>query len=508
MVASLAAPDYGTHSSVFRIALLALAVFVAMCAGAAPTTTDIVVDASKAGTPMTRDQLGANLALYFAESSSPELRKLLKDDGVSMLRWPGGSLADSYHWKMNEYFVPQGTKCAEIFDKPEVQFDKFIQGMVKPGGFELNITVDYGSAPKCAGGGSADEAADWVRHANIEQRYGVKYWTIGNEQYFNAKNPTTVDLNTPPHDPNTYARRVATEFYPKMKAVDPSIKIGVDVVAGTQIHSNTTPNWDAVVLAKAKYDFVELHYYPDIYDDDRVLREGPEGLATAFATLRKELAVVHRAQTPIYLGEFDIDTTASKQTVSIVGALFVGMAIGELVKAGVPMASVYQGVADCAPSPPERAALYGWQDYGSHGMYASGESYNRCPTPVLNPFPKARAFQVARQYVVPGERVLDATSSSPAIRVYAATRGKGGYAFMLFNLDREHAERASIAIKHAAAQRFEGNSTTYGREEYDKSQSNQWVGPVSRYMGVVTNPATVELPPWSMTVIVITPLAT
>ncbi|HEX8806610.1 MAG TPA: hypothetical protein VF741_06655, partial [Candidatus Aquilonibacter sp.] len=159
--------DYGTRSEPFRVALLALSLFVTTCGGGnSSATADIVVDAKKTGPQMTRDQLGANLAVYFAESSSPALAKLLKNDGIGLIRWPGGSLADSYHWRENEYFIPQPTGCQPVYDKPDVQFDNFMRGMIKSGGFDLNITVNYGSAPNCAGGGSADEAAAWVRHAN------------------------------------------------------------------------------------------------------------------------------------------------------------------------------------------------------------------------------------------------------------------------------------------------------------------------------------------------------
>jgi hypothetical protein len=494
----------------FRSALLILSLFATTCGGklgGGPTNADIVVDVTKVGPKITRDQLGAGLAVYFRESSSPELRQLLKNNGIAMLRWPGGSVADSYHWRTNQYFAPQGAACSPLLERPEVQFDRFMQGMVVPGGFDLNITVNYGSNPDCTGGGSADEAADWVRHANVEQQYHVKYWTIGNEQYFNAKNPTTVDLNTPAHDANEYARRVAQEFYPKMKAADPSIQIGVNVVAGTQPHENATQNWDAIVLAKATYDFVELHFYPDIFDDDRLLREGPDALATAFTTLHQELAAVQRPRVPIYLGEFGSETQGTKQTLSIVGALFIGMAIGEITKAGIPMASVYQGVDDCTKVD-QQPDVYGWQDFGSHGMYASGEAYNRCPTPVLNPFPKARAFEVAQLFAAPGQHVLAVTNTPSSMRAYAATSAYGGFALMLFNLDRNHAVRKHIVLEHVSTQRFEAFTTTYGKAQYDESRDNTWAGSVSRYLGVVTNPVTVDLPPWSMTVVIIRPLAT
>lgn len=486
----------------FTLAVLALALLVTGCRGG----LDVYADASKPGAPMTRDQLGANLALYFEDSSTPALRDKLERDGIGLLRWPGGSLADTYDWQKNEYFVPNGKLCDPIYANPEVDFDQFMQQMVQPANFDLNITVNYGSNAGCTGGGSAAEAADWVKYSNIDHHYNVKYWTIGNEQYFNEKNPTTVDLNDPPHDPVEYAKRVADEFYPQMKAVDPTIQIGVDVTAGTQTGDNVAPNWDSVVLANAKYDFVEFHYYPDIYDDDRMLRTAPEALASYIATLRRELAAAGHADTPIYLGEFDDDTNGGKQTVSIVDALFVGMVIGEVTKAGIPMASVYEGVADCPHDDRSSASTYGWQHYGSFGMFSSTEEYDQCPTDDLTAFPKARAFQLARLFVVPGERPLETTSMSPSIRAYGATHGNGGFAFMLFNLDRNRAAHLRVGVEHAQAKLFNAVTATYGKEQYDESRVGQWVGPSSHYLGVVGSTATVRLPPWSMTVLTLTPI--
>ncbi|MDX2682608.1 hypothetical protein PV333_41195 [Streptomyces sp. NY05-11A] len=47
-------------------------------------------------------------------------------------------------------------------------------GTVRAAGAQPVITVNYGS-------GTPDEAAAWVRYANITKGYGIKYWEVGNE---------------------------------------------------------------------------------------------------------------------------------------------------------------------------------------------------------------------------------------------------------------------------------------------------------------------------------------
>jgi hypothetical protein len=491
------------------VSLLAIVALATACTGGSATATpfaDVYADASQPGAVMDRDQLGANLALYFDESSSPSLRALFEQAGIGLVRWPGGSLGDTYHWRENEYFVPHGTNCNPIYANAGVAFDSLVRRMVVPGRFDMNVTVNYGSNLRCTAGGSAAEAAAWVRESNREHGYRVKYWTIGNEQYFNETNPTTVDFNVPPNDAHEYATRVADEFYPQMKAVDPSIQIGVDVVAGTQNGPNVVPDWDEVVLRNATYDFVEMHYYPDVYDDDRLLQSAPDALASYIETLRRELAAAHHELAPIYLGEFDTDTAAGKQSISIVDALFVGMTIGEVTKAGVPMASIYEGVSDCPAIGRNAPNLYGWQRYGSFGMYAAAEKYNACEVPPLTAFPKARAMQLAHLFVVPGQRTLATTSESTLVRAYGATHGNGGYAFMLFNLDRSDAATESIGVEHAAAKHFKAVVTTYGKAQYDRSRAGVWSGPVSRTLANVTDPLKLVLPPWSMTVLTLAPV--
>ena len=59
------------------------------------------------------------------------------------------------------------------------------------------------------------------------------------------------------------------------------------------------------MLAQAKYDCVELHYYPqgNTVDDAFLIEKAAPGLAAYVGRLKGELAAAGRAKTPIYVGE-------------------------------------------------------------------------------------------------------------------------------------------------------------------------------------------------------------
>ena len=100
-------------------------------------------------------------------------------------------------------------------------------------GAQAMITVNYGT-------GTPQEAASWVAYANISNHLGFKYWEVGNEIY---AWPTETDTNVPGHDPYLYGSRAAA-YIQQMKAVDPTIKIGVVVVNGLQLDPGTnTPRF-------------------------------------------------------------------------------------------------------------------------------------------------------------------------------------------------------------------------------------------------------------------------
>lgn len=94
---------------------------------------------------------------------------------------------------------------------------------------------------------SPQSAANLVRKMNIERKYGIKYWELGNEIW--AWSDSYIH-NT------TYAQKII-QYSQAMKAVDPSIKVGASVLLGFS-------NWDNEVIKQAAphIDFLIFHFYP------------------------------------------------------------------------------------------------------------------------------------------------------------------------------------------------------------------------------------------------------
>ncbi len=458
-------------------------------------TPQISVNTAGGGAQIVADQIGTNLAIWY-DFTQAGTTAAVKSLGVKLVRWPGGSDSDEYHWQTH-------TACNGAYVDPNTSFDNFIADVVKPGAYDLAVTLDYGSNAACSAGGDPTEAAAWVAHAKSLGLTGL-HWTVGNEEYGSWE----YDLHAVPHDPTTYAAAVAGSngYYALVKAQDPTAQVGV-VVGGTPYSS-----WDTNVLANATYDYVELHYYaqnPGNENDTNLLTQGPSGLTALIKSVQAELAAVGKPNTPIYLGEYNsVSSNPGKQSVSIVNGLYAGMAIGEVLNDGLPMATWWQGIgAGCSTGGNNSTSLYGWQTIGTYDQLADNfpnpYSCAGAPTiPLGTPLPSGQAMILASQFAVAGNQMLPVTvpSTLPNVRAYAATQGKG-YALMLFNLDSANSVTLSLQMAGSSASGFTVTTTTYGKAQYDQSQNNVWTGPVSASLGAMGTTPTLTLPPWSMVVV-------
>ena len=215
------------------------------------------------------------------------------------------------------------------------------------------------------------------------------------------------------------------------------------------------------------------------------------------------------------VGEFNsVSNDPGKQSVSIVNGLYMGMALGEILNAGVRIATMHAGFTSCGVGN-QSPSLYGWQNFGSYNLFADGLPTRRAvpgcpnaqPTAFGTPFPNARAYQLASLFARPGEHML-ATSLDqvPSVRAYAVTQGSG-YALLLFNLDANNPVTATIAVGNQPQTSFTGQACVYDKTIYDLSRNNTWAGPSCNSLGTLTNPFPITLTPWSMTVVQLTGLA-
>lgn len=457
-------------------------------------TPIITLDATSSGPTVAPDAYGASIATWY-NFLRPFVNPSLEKTGIQLVRFPGGSESDAYHWEHggslcnNQGYITKGAT-----------FDNFARHLAGPLKLDVAITLNYGSNRACNGGGDPNEAAAWVAHAK-SHGFQVPYWTVGNEVYGSWE----YDLHAKPHDPQTYSDAVRTGYYPAVKNADSTAKLGIVV---------DTPNdkaWNDVVLKKAQpFDFVEVHYYPEYQVDDDKKLLGPD--IARFAGYLKGLRVQMTAaglgkDVPIYLGEFNNDAGAEgKQSVSIVNGLYLGQMVGTLIDAGVPMSTWWLAYGSCNQNGDFSKKLYGWQTFGTEALFSDDIPEYGCPNaphiPGGTPFPTARVMALFSSQVPAGSNVRT-TTVPPSLRSNVRAYGfaeSSGYAFVIFN-NTLSPINVKAQVTNAGKNGFTGRLATYGKAQYDQSKQNRWVGPVYKNLGRVPATVPLTLPAYSVSVL-------
>ena len=462
------------------------------------------VNQSSAGVAVSDMILGMNLASWYdVIANDAGILNGFESAGTKAVRWPGGSWSDIYHWSTN-------TNCFSSTDGAPATndtFANFVSDIVTPGGLDVSLTADYGTDAACTGGGDPTEAAAWAAEA-VSLGANVSHITVGNEEYGTWEE----DLHPIEHDPTTYANAVATGYYPDIKASSPNVLVGVVVNPGN------SPAWDPIVLADAKYDFVEYHYYPEApgsENDTTLIQQDAQALTTNINTIKSELAAAGHSGTPIYVGEIGATySNPGKQSWSITQGLYAGQVLGEMMNDGVTRLTWWIGYGNCnGQAGNVGSSVYGWQNFGAYNVFSDGPNDPTCPTgstapdwgPIGTMSPTGRAFQLFSQVAVNGELVLTPTVTGDTTDVvaYAATHS-GGTALMLFNRNETTSETVSISL---SAQTTASTVTveTYNKALYDETDATTpvWAAPTTTSMGAQSLPLTLTLTPWSMNVVII-----
>jgi hypothetical protein len=393
-----------------------------------PAVVSLSVDAGRKLRTADARWLGLNTAVWDSNLDTAATSNALVELGTCFLRFPGGSLSDEYHWW-------NGKSSTNTWEWG-VKFKNFVH-VATNAGAEVVITVNYGS-------GTAQEAAAWVRHANITNRLAFKYWEVGNENYGTWE----TDTNTLPHDAFTYASRAAT-FITLMKTADPSIKIGVPVITGENTYVNGCTNhpvyntrtgqtnygWTPVVLATLKSlavtpDFLVYHVYPQYQSDsDQYLLQAAASWAPDAADLRQQITDYFGAggtNIELLCTENNADAgNQGRQSTSIVNALYLADSLSQLMRTefnGFMWWDLRNGAdtnGDFNPS------LYGWRTNGDLGII--GGSNTR--------YPAFYAFKLMQYFVRQGDAVLNASSDYSLLTAYAARSTNGALSILVINKD-------------------------------------------------------------------------
>lgn len=210
----------------------------AVCAFSQTLEKSVVrIDASTVVKPVNRGVLGVNVewtyggnGLYDGEASTlrGDMVGAVQELGASVLRFPGGGVADYYSWVNG--IGPQVIRPAAIHGTDPIYSASHVgthevAELARQSGAELLFQTNIVSD-------SPESAAEWVRYTNapfnfLRTIYGspapfnVKLWEIGNEPYL----PSEAAGRTTTLSSFDYIRRFV-RWTDAMKQVDPEIKVG------------------------------------------------------------------------------------------------------------------------------------------------------------------------------------------------------------------------------------------------------------------------------------------
>ncbi len=195
------------------------------------------------------------------------------------------------------------------------------------------VTVDYGAGNTIGQRDGSGEtgpqiAADWVRYANIQHHYGIKYWEIGSEVHGNG----TYGANWEADD-----------------------------------HCTTTPTGGPVVLTALgrRSGFADVHWYP----------QNPSNLTPPGPTDAGLLAGTAQIPAPVSALRTESDSGSSspgRRTQSVVNALYLEQDYLTWLENGVSNADWWQIHNGIVTSGDNGAGLAGTADYDDYGVLSDG----------------------------------------------------------------------------------------------------------------------------------------
>jgi alpha-L-arabinofuranosidase len=469
---------------------------ISLEAAPAPAEVSVNVAADVAGRAVDARLFGLNAAVWDSHFNTPTTVSLLSAASTRLLRFPGGSLSDEYHWRTNTTLNNTWTWATS--------FDAFAQVALALNA-QAVITANYGT-------GTPQEAADWVQYANFTRSYSFKYWEVGNECYGSWE----TDARPRAHDPYSYAV-AARDYITAMKAVDPSIKVGVVVLTGEDTwfvhytdHPATNPRtgqahtgWTPIVLSTLHSlgvtpDFVIYHRYDQNPgdEDDAALLQASKSWAADAADLRRQLSDYlggPASQVELVCTETNsISSKPGKQTTSLVNGLFYADNFGQILQTEFTTRVWWDLRNGQETTNNNNPLLYGWRLYGDYGLVSE----------TSEPYPTYYATRLMGLFAAPGDEVVQATSDYNLLAAYAVKRADGGVALLLINKSPTSALDARIKLTGYGPPDV-ATLHSYGKPQDEAARSGSLSTDIATTMinGVGAN-FLFNVPPYSMNVLV------
>ncbi|MBL6594282.1 MAG: hypothetical protein ISP58_04325 [Flavobacteriales bacterium] len=437
------------------------------------------VDFSKPLTKISKYVYGNNLG-HWTNRKFLENDKFIfnfKDAGFNVVRFPGGNASNDYFWDAeNISQCPEGT--------PNIIYKSDFKKTTSPklgnqGSYRTRPEDYYNFLLKSKSTGSicvnysyalyseiededervnkaAEYAASWVYDANIKRNLNIKFWEIGNENWgkwqagYNVKERGIID-------PKKYGEHCRI-FIEKMKAIDPTIKIGVVGYQKPKTRNPVQKKWNELVIPEiiGVADFYILHDYYAKYG--AILQ--PKEMLAAIDTTYSHIKVVNqiiekytdkeKGFLPIALTEFNTRSNASiskndgATNVSHCSGIFFAHAIGEIIRQGIGMSMVWD-------------IENGYKDGHDHGMFASSKENG---VEWLSPHPSYFHFYYYNKIF--GDSYYESLTTNSNIRIHSSTFSTGEAGLVVVNIsDKE--EIVEIELKNIDAKESAGVFEVYNK---------------------------------------------
>ncbi|MDT0610440.1 cellulose binding domain-containing protein [Streptomyces lancefieldiae] len=431
---------------------------------------------------------GVNAAVWDAHMNDPEVAALMKAADVGAMRYPGGSYADIYHWETHT--APGG------YVAPGTGFDAFM-GTVRAAGAQPILIANYGS-------GTPEEAAGWVRYANVTKGYGARYWEIGNEIYGNGHYGSGWEHDD--HEdksPREYARQVRA-YAEAMKAVDPAVRIGAVLTTPGHwpdgvVGEGDAGDWNNTVLSEVTdvIDFVSVHWYAGGADTtaenamDRLT-----GLPGELREVRNQIdrhAGADSSRIGIALTEINTNTGGALLTARPNG-LFAADAFMTALENGVFTVdwwNTHNGVGRIT-------TVDGETDYGDMGMLSSGACAGDVCEPAPNtPFHPYYGMKMTSELGTAGDTLVATSSSAQDVSAHAVHRRDGRLSVLLINKDPGSAHTVGLDYEGFTPSAAAPEVSRYARGDADITHVDDGTASASG----------VTVPPLGMLTVTLTPRA-
>lgn len=467
-------------------------------------------------------QLGTNTTFRSNNANSKIINRvgLYKSSGMGTYRYPAGSGSNTFFWdgvaptNTLQYKVNDGTTQSVnpiIGTNPNTFTPTLFTEFKKTLNCEANVNVNYfyaryGTTPEDSRPGAttaskrtarvkqaADYAAAFVKYMNIDLKANIKYWEVGNECYGNWEEGYNINGSIVT---GTEYGEDFNVFVAAMKAVDPTIKIGAVVFAGTGVNEK---NWSSGVLQQVKNtaDFLIMHEYFARTGSALDVMNSATSLVPDVAIMKDwvvQYAGKNRDFFPIALTEFNTQNQLNSSNMA--NGLFFTQMIGEIIKNQIGLSTSWVNEWNGGGTIPET---------NTHGLITINDPRQATYTPRSTFFP----YYFYSKYF--GSHILNASSNKSNVKVYASGYKDEELGIVLVNIGatEELVDLNIDATKYNTAywhEMYALNVNSENSKFYINGQTSTTVGggpvdfeAVSAYESTYKSNSLVKLKPYSST---------